>query len=183
MPGDDRTDAELVAAINRGPPGADGAFAALYLRHRDFVLRIARRMTPDDATAADLTQDAFLALADQFPGFELRAKMTTYLYSVVRNRAASLARSRRPMAPIERAALEASSGPQADAEGLAALREAVDRLPESQREVVLMRVVDGMSVGDVAIALGVPTGTVKSRLHAALGALRAESGLRRWFAE
>lgn len=178
MTADARTDAELVEAINRGPPGAEAAFASLYARHRDFVLRVARRMTDNDAAAADLAQDAFLALLDRFPGFELRARMTTYLYAVIRNRAASMARGKRARIGVFDADIAAASGGMADPEGLAELRAAVDRLPEGQREVLVMRIVDGMSVGDVAMALGVPTGTVKSRLHAALGSLRDHPGLR-----
>ncbi len=178
---DGRTDAELVDAINRGPPTAEPAFAALYARHRDVALRIARRFTPDDASAADLVHDAFLALLDRFPGFELRARMTTYLYAVIRNRASSIARSRRATVALPEADLIGASGGMTDPEGLGALRAAVERLPDTHREVLLMRIVDGMSVGEVAIALGVPTGTVKSRLFAALGTLRENPALRKWF--
>jgi len=181
MRDDARTDAELVDAINAGPPGAEPAFAALYARYRDFCLRIARRMTPDDQTAADVVQDTFLALLDRFPGFALRAKMTTYLYAVVRNRATSMARGRRPSVEATHESLGAPDAGGADAEGIEALHRAVMKLPEAQREVLLMRIVDEMSVGDVAMALGVPTGTVKSRLHAALESLRDHPQIRAWF--
>jgi len=56
-------------------------------------------------------------------------------------------------------------------EGNPSLLRAIDALPDGQREVVMMRFGSGMALGDIAMALGVPTGTVKSRLHHALRAL------------
>ena len=55
------------------------------------------------------------------------------------------------------------------------------RLPDGQREVLLMRVVDDMAVAEIALALGIPEGTVKSRLHHALAALRDDPGARESF--
>jgi RNA polymerase sigma-70 factor (ECF subfamily) len=57
-----------------------------------------------------------------------------------------------------------------------ALRAAVESLPEAQREALLMRFVSEMSLAEIAGALSVPLGTVKSRLHAAVGALSARLG-------
>ena len=62
--------------------------------------------------------------------------------------------------------------------GEGSLAAAVSKLPDGQREVLLMRVVDEMSVTEIALALGVPEGTVKSRLHHAVGALRGSRELR-----
>lgn len=56
-------------------------------------------------------------------------------------------------------------------------------LPETHREVVLMRFVDDMSLGEIAEALGIPLGTVKSRLHNALETLRHDPATRRYFAQ
>ena len=63
----------------------------------------------------------------------------------------------------------------------AALRAAVASLPEGQREVLLMRFVDDMSMNEIALALSIPVGTVKSRLHNALAALRADPRTARYF--
>ena len=54
-------------------------------------------------------------------------------------------------------------------------------LPETHREVVLMRFVDGLSLDEIATALDIPLGTVKSRLHNALNALRADPRVRKYF--
>jgi len=174
MAPEEPTDDALVATINRGGPDAPEAFEALYHRHKQWCARIARRMAPDEHAAMDLVQEAFITLLGEFPGFRIRAGLRAYLYAVVRHRALAAgrrrARDRRPPAPTLPA-----PPPDADTERL---RAALDRLPDAQRETLLMRVVDGMSVSEVAIALGVPAGTVKSRLHKALGALRADPDAR-----
>src|ERR1051325_3093130 len=81
---DARNDQELVAAINRGDWSA---FEPLYFRHRDWAYRRACRFTGEHAAALDVVQEAFAYLLAQFPGFRLTAKMTTFLYPVVKNTA------------------------------------------------------------------------------------------------
>lgn len=185
MPEDPRTDDELVRIINRGPPEAEPAFAALFHRHKDWCLRLARRMTTSDADAADVAQEAFITLLRQFPGFRLRGRLTTFLYPVVRNRALAAGRRRSVLR------LDQDSCPEAGSELSAGplpiefdhLRAAVADLPEPQREVLLMRLVDDMEVAEVATALGIPPGTVKSRLHTALATLRSDPRARPWHDE
>ncbi|MEZ6234276.1 MAG: sigma-70 family RNA polymerase sigma factor [Phycisphaerales bacterium] len=194
MPEDPRSDAELVRAINRGPPGAEAAFEALYRRHRDWALRVARRLGAAGVDPADLVQEAFITLLGQFPGFQLRAKLTTFLYPVLRNRALAAGRKRRALRlggdaaeEQQRFAAGAGAGRDEGGEGVApayaSLREAVEELPEAQREVLLMRLVDQMDVREVALALGVPEGTVKSRLHHALASLRGDPRAAAWLDE
>src|SRR5205823_804743 len=92
-PADDpRTDAALVDALNRGDASA---FDALYYRHRDWVVRLARRFTGSDDEALDVLQETFAYLFRKFPGFMLTAKMTTFLYPVVRNLSIAARRKRR----------------------------------------------------------------------------------------
>jgi RNA polymerase sigma-70 factor (ECF subfamily) len=171
---DPRSDQELVRAINAGD---SPAFDALYYRYRDWVVRLARRFTGHDDDALDVLQDTFGYVFRKFPGFELTASMTTFLYSVVRNLslAARRKRTRQAQFPEDLSAAEPAAPPAADPRGgrdeLAAV---LGSLPEGQREVLLMRFVDGMSLAEVGEALGIPEGTVKSRLHNALAALRAD---------
>jgi len=72
----------------------------------------------------------------------------------------------------------ASSRGDSELDGLAA---ALGVLPELHKEVLLMRVVDEMSMAEIAAALSIPVGTVKSRLHHALAALRADPRTKRYF--
>src|SRR5262245_25200548 len=82
-PNDDpRTDQQLISAINAG----DGdAFESLYFRYRDWVVRLAHRMTGNPDDALDVLQETFAYVAGKFPGFHLSAAMTSFLYPVVRN--------------------------------------------------------------------------------------------------
>ncbi|NMC72315.1 MAG: RNA polymerase sigma factor [Myxococcales bacterium] len=169
--GDPRTDEQLVEAVNAGD---ERAFAALYLRHRRWAADLAWRFVRDRDVALDVMQDAFLHLLGRFPGFRLTARLRTFLYPVVKHLALDrLRKSRRHLAGGERLdELPArGAGDGAPPAGIAA---AVEDLPEGQREVLLMRFVDDLPLADIAEALGVPVGTVKSRLHNGLAALRAD---------
>jgi RNA polymerase sigma-70 factor, ECF subfamily len=178
-PPDPRTDVQLVADGNRGDATA---LAALYLRHRDWVLGLALRFTRDREEALEVMQEAFLYLYRKFPGLVLRARLTTLLYPAVKNIALARRRKRREGALDERE--PAGAGRVADPEGdllRGDLAAAVASLPDGQREVLLMRVMDEMSVADIAMALGIPEGTVKSRMHHAVAALREDPRARRHF--
>lgn len=181
--GDDRSDGELVEAINAGDAGA---FETLYRRHRDWVVRLALRFTRDHEASLDILQETFAWFLGRFPGFELRAKMTTFLYPIVRNLAISQSRARRTHAKateqLARARGEASGearDAEPDSEGrLAAF---ISRLPEAQREALILRFVDGLSMEEIAAATETPVGTVKSRLHHAIRALREDPAFGRYF--
>ncbi len=173
------SDEELIRSINGDWPDIEAPFATLYARHKGFVLGVASRFASDGDAAQDVVQETFLALLGRFPGFELRGRMTTFLYPLARNLAVTSARKhavrgRAVMgkALLDRAVVDGGPSPAPGDDRFAPLREAVGALPEAQREVLLLRIVEGLSVGEVALALGVPTGTVKSRLHKAVGALR-----------
>jgi RNA polymerase sigma-70 factor, ECF subfamily len=165
----DPNDQSLIDAINRGPPEDRPAFEQMYRRHRAFVYRIALRFSRNPTAAADIMQNTFLAFWGKFPGFVLQGRVTTFLYAVTRNCAMQERRKSPSLEPVG----EVQTIHNFPAE-FAPLRAAVQNLPEPQQEVLLMRIVDEMSVSEVAIALGIPTGTVKSRLHTALETLRQD---------
>ena len=76
-PTDNRTDQQLVEAINGGD---STAFEILYYRHRDWTMRLALRFTGHHDDALDVLQEAFAYFARKFPGFILTASLTTFLY-------------------------------------------------------------------------------------------------------
>ncbi len=174
---DSLTDSQLVVRLNHGD---EEAFAVLYARHAPWTARIARRFVDTDSEAAEVTQEVFLRWLRQFPGFQPRAKLSTYFYAAARNVALDRRRKDRRLHFSD--AIEATLPPEAvpdpvvAAEHSGSLRIALSRLPDGFREVLLMRVVDGMSVEDVAVALGVAEGTVKSRLARAIELLRQQMG-------
>jgi RNA polymerase sigma-70 factor, ECF subfamily len=177
---DQRSDQELVRLCNTGDAAeAARAFESLYSRHKDYVIRVALRFVQDRDAALDVLQETFGYLLRKFPpmgeGLTLTAQLTTLLYPVAKNSALNLMRKagRFPAGDIEPDDLSertpAGSGDIADVLG---------SLPDERREVVLLRFVDDMSLQEIASALGIPLGTVKSRLHLAIRQLRESPGIR-----
>ncbi len=163
------------------------AFEALYERHKDWALALALRFSGDSSDAADAVQETFLHLLGRFPGFELRARMTTFLYPVVRHEALA-ARRRRGRLATDEAALCAVPAPtdrggESEKEGHGELLAVLAGLPEPQREVLLLRYAHGLDESEIAELLDIPAGTVKSRAHHALRTLRADPRLRGRFLE
>lgn len=174
----DRSDQVLVDSAAAGDVAA---FEVLYKRHRDFVYRIALRHAREHEAALDASQEVFAHLLKKLPTLRLSGKLSTYLYPVAKNTALAVrVKGQRRLRLAQEVAAEARIHDPVPPERLRLLA-AVDALPDPQREVLLMRIVDEMSVEEVALALGVPVGTVKSRLHHAIGALRGDEGLREWF--
>jgi RNA polymerase sigma-70 factor (ECF subfamily) len=182
MDPDPRTDEDLVAACNAGDVAA---FEALYRRYRDWVVRLAHRFTGDHAEALDVMQETFAYLLGRFPGFRLTARLTSFLYPVVKHNALAARRKGRRLrlhtdssAPAPEGASPGDPSPRHE---LANLQEALLALPDAQRETILMRFVDDMSLQEIALALNIPVGTVKSRIHNALATLRGNERTKRYF--
>lgn len=179
------SDEELVRRAN----GGDGdAFEMMYRRHRDWTMSVAMRFTHDPHESLDVTQDVFLWLMRQFPGFELRAKLRTVLYPVIRNAAFARVRKERtrerhrPAFAASRDGSHEAADPDAAAR-LADLSRVVESIPEIHREVLYLRYVDDFEIAEIAAVLGIPPGTVKSRLHHALNALRSSDLRKKWYFE
>lgn len=167
MPAPNIDDQTLIDRANRGD--AD-AFEVLYRRYRDWVAAVAYRYTGDRDDALDVLQDTFAYLFGKFPGFTLTAQLKTFLFPVVRNLSLDRQRKRRPSVDVDELAdvLPAPDvgSPHAD------LYRLLQTLPAAQREVVVLRFVDDFSLQQIAEALSIPLGTVKSRLHNALESMR-----------
>jgi RNA polymerase sigma-70 factor (ECF subfamily) len=175
---EERSDEALVDAANRGDVKA---FETIYLRHRDWVVTLAFRFTANRDDALDVLQDTFVYLLRKFPGFRLTAGMRTFLYPVVKNLSISSRRKSRRLL-LESDALDAIAVPgEAVPAGRSELAAVLSTLPGIHREVLLMRFVDDMTLDEIAAALGIPLGTVKSRLHDALVTLREDERTRGYF--
>ena len=158
------TDLELVEAINRGDPSA---FETLYHRYRDWVVSLAYRFCGNDDDALDVLQETFTYVHRKFPGFELRCQFKTFLYPAIKHLAISRKKAARRHAPLEQDIAHTPEHASTDE-----VEKLIEDLPEEQRETVWLRFVDGLDLKEIADAMEVPLGTVKSRLHAALGAIR-----------
>lgn len=187
QPTEQCSDSQLVDRANAGGPAAAEAFSILYRRHRDYVLRIARRYANDDGLALDATQETFMYLLRRFPPppgnrLELTAMLTTLLFPVAKHAALGAKQKRDRMRLIspnaedsEDMSLPADRGEQEDMQAVLA------RLGDEHREVVWLRFVDDLSMTEIAERLGVPLGTVKSRLHNAVKKLREDPAVKDFF--
>jgi RNA polymerase sigma-70 factor (ECF subfamily) len=169
-------DEELLQRASAGDPDA---FEALYRRYRDWVHRLAWRFTGNEQDALDVLQETFIYLLKKLPGFRLTASMITFLYPVVKHLSLNLRRRR--CVSTDEEILTAIPDPAVQPTPRGELAAALAALSEEQREVVLMRFIDDMTLDEIAEALNVPTGTVKSRLHRALETLRNDPRTRDYF--
>jgi RNA polymerase sigma-70 factor (ECF subfamily) len=169
-------DEELIERVNGGDAEA---FEVLYHRYRDWVHRLAWRFTGNQADALDVLQETFIYLLRKSPDLRLTASMTTFLYPVVKHLSMNTRRKRPASADEE--TLAAIPAPAAPGTPRAELAAALGALSDEHREVVMMRFIDAMSLDEIAVALSIPPGTVKSRLHRALETLRNDPGTREYF--
>jgi len=173
---------ELVRAAQGGDRDA---FALLVERHQGMVYSLAFRMVGDREDAADLAQDAFLNAWRGLARFDSRSAFATWLYRLTsnvcidflrrekrrgglsltvddqENREAELADER--WSPQRLLELEETRG---------ALQKALAALSPEHRQILLLREMEGLSYADIAQALGLEEGTVKSRIARARLALR-----------
>jgi RNA polymerase sigma-70 factor, ECF subfamily len=173
----DTTDDQLVSQARSGDPVA---FGQLVRRHAP----IARRMAVlwgAGADADDVVQDAFVKAYAGLPGFRLGGEFRAWLLAIVRNETRNLFRSRGRRFAREELALVANAELVVDTEAAALtsarhaqLLRGVRGLGRELREVVTCRYLLELSEAETAAALRIPAGTVKSRLHRALTALREE---------
>ena len=179
---DKLSDTELVEICNSGiRRDATDAFALLYQRHRDYVIRIALRFCSDPEIAADVLQETFVYLLRKFPptgeGLVLTARLRSLLYPAARNLTLTAVKRRRRderSAGVEPDQLPDPRTVDPQYENLAGM---MAGLSASHREVLLLRFVDGMRLHEIAETLDIPPGTAKSRLHFAVRELRNKLGI------
>jgi RNA polymerase sigma-70 factor (ECF subfamily) len=174
----DLTDEKLMLLYKENDAGA---FEVLYARHKGPVYRYVLRQCTDRNIADELFQDIWMKLIQMRERYEVRAKFTTYLYTIARNRVIDYYRiaGKRDFDAdaVEPDSLDA--GDQYNPENRLQLQRDCDRLmaaltelPALQREAVLLKEEAGMSLQEIATLTGVNTETVKSRLRYAIGKLR-----------
>lgn len=152
---------------------------ALYRSHRLALLRLAVLLTDDPSLGEDLVQDAFVALQRRWASVD-RAAAAGYLRTTVLNSARSFHRHRLVAWRHLRVA-EPEGTPSADVAVLLSEEHqrvvaAVRRLPRRQREVLVLRYWSGLSEAEIAAALGVSRGTVKTSASRALASVEKNLG-------
>ncbi len=174
------SDDQLIEAINRGERGA---FESLYYRYRDWVYNVAWRFTGNQQDALDILQDTFIYLMGKFPGFTLTASMKTFLYPTIKHQALNIRGKKKKFTTDKDSFSELPAPELQEGDSRSELAVVLKILPDEQREILLLRFVDDMELLEISAALNIPVGTVKSRLHRALQALREDRRTREYFFE
>jgi RNA polymerase sigma-70 factor (ECF subfamily) len=176
------SDADLVA---RALQGSQDAYRVIADRYAGPVFNLIVRLVRDEGVADELTQDTFVKVFNGLSGFDSGLKLSPWIFRIAHNTAIDYLRRFRPVsvsldddtdgigsAPVVVDERERSPFEQAE---LADLRQALDwalsQLRPEYRRLVVMRYQEDQSYEDIAAALGMPLGTVKSHLHRARQAM------------
>jgi RNA polymerase sigma-70 factor (ECF subfamily) len=170
-------DGSLVARVREGDIDALGE---LYRRYKSKVYRTATAITHDEGMAEDILQEVFLRVNRYADSFDQAQPFEPWLYRITVNLSYSWTNKAKRWVNVFQDVIERLRAPsRRDPERVAVAREQreslgrlIDNLPNSHRVVVILYYLENLSVADIAYALDVPEGTVKSRLYYAREKLR-----------
>jgi len=153
--------------------GDRASFAVLVRRHERAVLAIALGILRDQHAAQDAAQDAFVTAYEQLGTLRCGARFAPWLLRIARRRAIDLWRrkARSPQNNVELDSIAAGSHGKLDP-ATEDVFDAINRLPDHLRQVLLSYYCDGLSVAQIAEITGAPVGSVTSRLSRARARLR-----------
>ena len=176
---EDATDEQLLRDFRAG----DGpAFEALVRRYQDKIFRLASVWLFEAGQAEDVTQEVFLRSHSGLRSFRFRSTVFTWLYRTTRNVCHEINR-RQPAKTLDYESVDSAPGPASVASRRQASKQVrllVQQLPQRQREVVVLRIFEELSVRQTAAIMQCREGTVKALLHKASASLRlsvSEAGL------
>lgn len=161
--------------------GNSAAFGELVRKYQDRLYNTMTHLTRSSEDARDVVQDAFVKAFVKLDSFQRSSGFYTWLYRIAFNTAMSQQRRRRPTQPVGarsdcgEEALDPAAGPgdRLEREELALqVRAALETLSDEHRTVLVLRDIDGCDYEAIAEMLGIPVGTVRSRLHRARLQLR-----------
>jgi RNA polymerase sigma factor (sigma-70 family) len=171
------SDRELMLAVREG---AVAQLGILFERHHTQLFNFLLRMTGSRSISEDLVQEVFVRLLKYRHTYRGESEFTTWMFSIARNaRIDYLRRSPRDTSSVEDEAHETASAVPSSAELMIRdeesrlLWQAVSRLPEDKREILLLRGVHEMKFEEIAKMLNCPVNTIKGRAFRAIRELRA----------
>lgn len=173
--GTDAGDGEIVRAVLAGDRER---YAQLVERYRDRYARYAARMLGSADAAEDAVQDAFVRAFDQLAQCKDPNKFVGWFFLILRNRCFAERRRNRTSAPLEEAnavaAVDRTDSGTETAERRRALQQALLELTPDQREVFVLKHVEGLSYGEIAERLSTSVASLKMRMHRAYDRLREQ---------
>jgi RNA polymerase sigma-70 factor (ECF subfamily) len=165
----------LLRGLRAGRPEASAELVRAYYQT---VYRLLARLTRDTHRAEDLTQETFITALDKIGGFERRSSLGTWLHRIAYSKFVDSQRTlQRTTALLDRVEnpQNRSTDPLDTAtadEEVKRLHQALDQLDESDRGLLVLHYLQGLSYREMSVVLDEPTGTVKWRTHVALERLR-----------
>jgi RNA polymerase sigma-70 factor (ECF subfamily) len=174
-------DLHLIAECLQGHPAA---FGELVRRHQDRLFNTVFRMVDNAEDAQDIVQEAFLNAYQSLESFKGDSLFFTWLYRIAVNTAISFKRKKRVMVridgpggetvlePLDQSELTRPGHAMEQAEQEQRIQRALGRLSPEHRAVLVLKDMEGQKYEEMAEALGVPIGTIRSRLHRARLELR-----------
>jgi RNA polymerase sigma-70 factor (ECF subfamily) len=168
-------DQDIVDLLRGG--ALEAAFERLIDRYERKVYRLCCSLLRDPDQAQDAAQESLVRVWKALGKYDQRASLSTWIYTITRNRCLTAIERRRDLDSLSDPAIEHEAeaaqavGPPAEQDHLAVLRELIDALPERFRRVLTLFYYEERSVIEVAQMLGLPEGTVKTNLHRARAAL------------
>lgn len=173
---------ESQGLLPRLQSGDGRAFEEMVRLYQHRIFGVALRMLGNGAEAEEVAQEVFIRAHRGLAGFRGESKLSTWLYAIASRLCLDrLGAGERRLARRDEAALgrlpQGGDDPSTDLERSeldAALRRAIEELPEERRIVVVLRDLEGLAYEDIAAALGLQPGTVRSRLHRARMDLKAK---------
>jgi RNA polymerase sigma-70 factor (ECF subfamily) len=167
------TDSMLMSRIRSGD---EDALAVLHDRYASVVYSVALRVLGETTQAEDILQEIFLQLWRNPQGFDARrGNLGAWLAVIARHRAIDQLRRRRPESEIEDVVISVDTRLEQSTDrnlAIAKVRAAVERLPAEQRQPLELAFFQGLTHAEIASKTGEPLGTIKTRIRAALLALR-----------
>lgn len=154
--------------------GDRAAFEELYKLYQKPLANYLYRLSWNRALSEDLLQEAFLRLWKAAPTYEPTAKVSTYIFKIAHNLFINESARRREKA-LEGTDQARRADPASDLhrrEVQAAVKRAIESLPEGERECLVLSEYNGFKYAEIAEILGIPLGTVKSRMFSAVQRLK-----------
>jgi RNA polymerase sigma-70 factor (ECF subfamily) len=167
---EERTDEEL---LRRVVDQDAEAFRELFERHKSRVYSLAQRITGSDEDALDLLQDVFVSIFRQAKTFRFNSKVLTWITSITVHASINASRRAKSRRSVPLAEDTLAPAPE-DAFRGERLAKALAPLDPLVRSALLLRYGENMSYDEIADVLGIPVGTVKSRLNRAHEAIREQ---------
>lgn len=154
--------------------GNERAFALLFRRHHPALVRFAVRMSRDPQLAQEAVQEAWIRIARRIRRLEDPRAFRSWLYRAVRWQVLDLLkRPREPVETLVEETVESSVEPARESpDGYPDLAVLIAELPAIERQALHLFYLDEMKIGEIAVVLDIPPGTVKSRLNRARNRLR-----------